>query len=196
MAPRGGGRPAGKAKIGWAWHRVPSTPKVPPVPELSHHRVPLTGEARLPHQLLLGENLHCLQRRKLMGWEKNTLEAVGKPSPIPSIRSRQQHYSHSRCCRPRCRPASPPHRSPREGHVGDQPKNTPAPDQAPLHTPGNAGGQRGARCPGLAKKRLRYPISLERGKNNPNLKNKSTGITLRSQWRCHGEGLTSQLMSD
>jgi len=50
--------------------------------------------------------------------------------------------------------------------------------------------------PGLAKKRLRYPILLERGKNNPNLKNKSTGITLRSQWRCHGEGLTSQLMSD
>lgn len=58
--------------MGWEWLRALRVPEVSPAPELSCHRVPLTGEARLPHQFLFGENLHCLQEgRSGEIWGKN-----------------------------------------------------------------------------------------------------------------------------
>lgn len=167
LAPRGGGRPAEKAKI-----RHGTESLLPLRSHLSQSchitRCHLRGKPACLISFFLERTFIACRGENWWGLEKkhsgNHRQTHPCPQPIPNICSGQQHYSHSRCCRPRCRPASPLHRSPREGHVGDQPKNTPAPGQPPLHTPGDAGVQWGAQCLGLAKKRLRYPILLERGK--------------------------------
>jgi len=90
----------------------------------------------------------------MAGWGQH---GVSRRDPSPSHRpvagSGDVHYSHSRCYRPHCKPASPPRRSPREGHShGDQlgtvQKKTPqqqtrlrAPPQTQPHWDGGAGRQ-------------------------------------------------------
>lgn len=137
LAPRGGGRPVGKAEMCPAGNNPPGSPKYPPPKRLSatyggNPPVSSASFLREPSLPARGEQMWNLGQVKdkmcLVGWGRESAEGIHPPPTCPAVGSRPVCYSHSRCYHPRCRPASPPHRSPGEEHshgeqVRDNPEN-------------------------------------------------------------------------
>lgn len=137
LAPRGGGRPVGKAKMYPVRNNPPGSPKHPPTKRFcaTYGGSPPVSSAsflREPSLPARGEQMWNLGLVKdkmwLVGWGRESAEGIHPPPTCPAAGPGAMCYSHSRCYRPRCRPALPPHRSPGEGHshgapVRDNPKN-------------------------------------------------------------------------
>lgn len=137
LAPRGGGRPVGKAKMCPVRNNPPGSPKHPPTkrfcatyggsPPVSS--ASFLREPSLPARGGQMWNLGLVKDKMwLVGWGRESAEGIHPPPTCPAAGPGAVCYSHSRCYRPRCRPALPPHRSPGEGHshgapVRDNPKN-------------------------------------------------------------------------
>lgn len=157
LAPRGGGRPVGQAKMCPVGNNPPGSPKYPPPKRLSatyggNPPVSSASFLREPSLPARGEQMWNLGQVKdkmcLVGWGRESAEGIHPPPTCPAVGSRPVCYSHSRCYHPRCRPASPPHRSPGEGHShGEQVRDTiqkthiTKPGSGLLHKPTPKGSQ-------------------------------------------------------